>query len=289
MKLISNQRKGELFCIISGLLYGLVGYFGINVIHADISVYTMLFWRFLISTACVTPFILLSTDSIKNQRNESFQAFLSGVVFYSISAIGYFIASRLIGTGLAMVILFTYPAFVMLLNYLMYKTAVGRIYYAAIGLIFIGMLFLVDMQDATFDIAGIGFGLFAALGYACYVVASKKNQISPLISTGMVSAGCMITCFICSLLDATFTIPSDLTVWVNLLCIGIICTAIPIILLLEGLRFISSEKGSILSVLEPIFVVIFGVALLGEHISMMQISGIIIILGGALVTLLSKK
>ena len=66
---------------------------------------------------------------------------------------------------------------------------------------------------------------------------------------------------------------------------GIICTALPILFFLESLKYISSEKASMLTVLEPIFVVIFGVILMHEPITFIQIIGIITILLGALLTL----
>jgi drug/metabolite transporter (DMT)-like permease len=80
----------------------------------------------------------------------------------------------------------------------------------------------------------------------------------------------------------TFTVPTTITAWANVLAIGIIATAIPIQLLLDGLKFISSVKASILSVLEPVMVVVMGLAFLGESISSMQVIGIITVLTGAI-------
>jgi drug/metabolite transporter (DMT)-like permease len=70
---------------------------------------------------------------------------------------------------------------------------------------------------------------------------------------------------------------------------AIICTALPILLLLKGLKYISSEKAAIVSVLEPVFVLLSGIILLGETVSVMQIFGTIIILSGAVITLFSKN
>ena len=66
-------------------------------------------------------------------------------------------------------------------------------------------------------------------------------------------------------------------------------TVIPILLMLYGLKYISSEKASILSVLEPVFVVIFGILLLGESLRFLSAVGIVLILAGALMTLFSHK
>jgi drug/metabolite transporter (DMT)-like permease len=101
--------------------------------------------------------------------------------------------------------------------------------------------------------------------------------------------GCMVTSLIVSLISHTFVFPSSSTVWLHLFGIAIVATVIPILLMLYSLKYISSEKASILSVLEPVFVVIFGILLLGESLRFLSAIGIILILAGALITLFSHK
>src|SRR5438132_7429592 len=110
---LSNENKGTLYAIISGLFYGLVGYFGISVVHANFSISNMLFWRFLISILLIILFLTPKIRQIKINDRAIWGAFISGAIFYSSSSVTYFMASSYIGTGLSMVIFFTYPAFVM--------------------------------------------------------------------------------------------------------------------------------------------------------------------------------
>jgi drug/metabolite transporter (DMT)-like permease len=84
-------------------------------------------------------------------------------------------------------------------------------------------------------------------------------------------------------------IPQNIDTWLNLLVIGVIATVIPILLMLHSLKYISSEKASILSVLEPVFFVIFGVVLLGETLQAWHAFGVVLVLLGALITLFSHK
>ena len=132
-------------------------------------------------------------------------------------------------------------------------------------------------------------GVISAAGYAAYIVFSKKITLPPVISTLMVSAGCATTCFFLALIDGSFVIPSTQFAWGNIAGMSIICTVIPIILLLQALKIISSEKASILSVLEPVFVVLVGIVLLNEYVAWNQIIGVIIVLSGALLSLLSNE
>ena len=285
----SREQKGSLYAILSGFLYGFIGYFGLNAINGNLSVSSMLFWRFLISSIIILLIIIPQLKSTTDSYKSMIMAFISGALYYAISTLLYFYSAQYIGSGLAMVIFFTYPVIIMLLNYIFYGQLIPGIYYLATVIILIGMLFLVDLNTITFDVLGILLGITSSFFYACYIVASKKNSLSPNLSTLMVCMGCMTTSFFVAYFENTFSIPSSLSVWLYLLGIGVVATVVPIVLMLHSLKYISSEKASILSVLEPLFVVIFGVLLLGEELKSWQALGILFVLAGALITLFSHR
>ncbi|HHF7366354.1 TPA: DMT family transporter [Legionella bozemanae] len=287
--MINQEYRGSIYAILSGFLYGFIGYFGLSAMNGNLSASTMLFWRFLISSMIILiimlPKIKKNNDSYKNM----FLAFLTGAFFYGISTWLYFLASNYIGSGLAMVIFFTYPVLIMLLNYFFYGQSIPQVYYFAILVILMGMTLMVDLDALSFNLWGILLGIASAFFYACYIIGSKRNELSPNMSTFMVCLGCMVTSLFVSLLNHSFAIPSSMDVWYHLFGISIIATVAPIILLLYSLKYISSEKASILSVLEPVFVVIFGVLLLGEELDFWGAVGIVFVLTGALLTLFSHK
>ncbi len=283
------MNKGSLYAIASGLCYGLIGYFGIRIIQEDLSVSCMLFWRFFIASLFMGLLILAKRDWTGLISKDSIKAFLSGFFFYGTSTTLYFIASLYLGTGLAMVIFFTFPGMVMLINSLFFKAPFYKTYLAAFAVTMLGMIFLVDTAAFSADLWAIGICLFCAFLYASYIIASKRVTLDSNISTLMVSTGCMMTSFILSLVEGGFFIPETSTCWFNIICMGLIGTAIPILLLLAALKYISSEKASLLSVLEPVFVVIFGILLLGEEVSGKEIAGMGIILSGTILTLIGGK
>lgn len=285
----SADTRGAVYAILSGFLYGFIGYFGISAIHGHLSASSMLFWRFLIASLTICLWMLPQIKQVKDSFKSIKDAFLTGVIFYGTSTLIYFYSSLYIGSGLAMVLFFTYPVIIMLINYFLYGQNIPKSYYFAIFIILLGMTLLVDINKIAFDLAGIFLAIVSAFFYACYMISSKKNQMSPQMSTLMVCLGCMTTSLIVSLTTHSFTIPATSTVWLNLWGIAIVATVIPILLLLYSLKYISSEKASILSVLEPVFVVIFGVILLGEHLQRWSVLGIVFILAGALITLFSHQ
>jgi len=288
--MISREHRGSAYAILSGFLYGFVGYFGISVIRSSISVTNMLFWRFLIASLVMALILTKQLEAAPVSKKEMGLAFINGALFYGLSTLLYFIACPYIGSGLGMVIFFTYPAMVMLLNHFLYGQRIPTIYYSAIAIIIIGMGFFIDTHEMKLDMIGIALSITSAFLYAGYIVSSKKiTSLTPQVTTLMVCLGCMFTCFVFALVTHSLTIPRTLPVWINLFGIAIVSTTVPILLLLYSLNYIRSEKTSILSVLEPIFVLIFGVTLLGEPMKLQYAIGVIIVLTGALLTLFSQQ
>jgi drug/metabolite transporter (DMT)-like permease len=292
IKLLSDQYKGAIYAILSGLSYGFLGYFGVKLMESGLSIYNMLFWRFIISALFIA--LILFSKIVKTPKDSEnahlkilLQVFFSGALFYAPCTIIYFFSSEYIGTGLAMVIFFTYPAIVMLLNKVFFRVKITKNSYFAFIILAVGMILLADPNGFKFDLVGVLLGVLSAAFYAAYIIASSKITVTPLLSTFVVSSGCSFTCFLLAYLENSFYFPSGVVIWLNIMALAVISTAVPILLFLEALKYITAERASMLSVFEPVFVVIFGVLLLGEVVTTAQIVGIVAVLSGALMTFLS--
>jgi len=280
----TKDTKGSLYAILSGFLYGFIGYFGISALNDNLSITTMLFWRFAISTLVIGILLFYKGQKIQINVKETIKAFIYGALFYGGSSITYFMASDYIGTGLSMVIVFTYPVFVLLSNAIFDKHKITKLYYISVSIIMIGIVLLVNNEDMHFDFYGAFLAFVCAMTYAAYVISSKKQMtnMDPLSSSFVVSLSNAVVFFIITKIDNTFMIPTNMGAWINVTGVGLICTALPILFLLEAMKYITSDKASLLSVLEPVCVVVIGVYLLGETLSLSQIIGIILILGAAI-------
>lgn len=281
---------GILCCVLSGLFFGLIGYFGLSATKQSISVYNMLAWRFLIGIV----FLFLIAKLIKRPLRFTPKADAKSVIGYGIflygpCAILYFLAAQMIGSGLAMVIFYCYPAIVMLINIMTGRQNFSVIYGLSVVCISIGMYFLGNIEQSELSFLGIVYSILSAVLYGFYIVFSKDNKVFARESTILLCLGCMLTSIISAYYDGSFFFPESWSVWVDLLGIGIFCTALPMMFLIEGLRYINATHASILSVFEPIFVVFFGVILLGESITGYQGMGIIIVLAASMFSLLENK
>lgn len=284
----NQSLKATLLVALSAILYGFLGLLGTIPLLNKMSISTMLFWRFFIAGCWMLPFALKKNTRIKLSAFNTqtlITLFFLGGIGYALSSEFFFIAARYTGTGLAMVIFFSYPVLVGLLDWIVHKK---KLHFSTIIIMFFmitGLFLLRDRSPETPDALGILFGIFSSLSYALYIIGSKKLTTKVLdssISTMIISFSAALIFMIISLADHSFSFPSSPKIFLVLLILGIFITAVPIQLVLEGLKHISSMRVSIISALEPIITIFVGIFVLHEIIYSYQAIGITIILISAL-------
>lgn len=292
MNFFSDKQKGVLYVIASGLCYGLIGYFGVRIMQEKLSAYNMLFWRFLVSAITIFFFSfwqMKKKNFMRSNFSEIAKIFFLSAIFHGSSSAFYFISSAKIGTGLAMILFFIYPLTVVILNRVFYQTKISRSYIFAITAILFGVTLLADFGGLDVSFIGILFGILAAIFFGFYVFAVQKTSIPPLTLAFVVSLGCCFASAIFAIIDGSFQVPENAQPCFNILAMGVISTALPILFFLRGLEYIDSAKASLLGVSEPLAVLFFGWLLLGEKISAIQLVGSFVILVGGMIALMEKS
>ena len=211
---LTDKTKAFLYCILSGLLFGPIGFFGTMVMNEGISISNMLFWRYAISLGFLFLILLPKISYLKFDASVFRFQILIGILLYGPFSYLYFKASALIRTGLAMVLLFTYPAFVMAIRALFFKKKIPKIYLASIAIVFSGLLLIIEIKSMKADIWGIIFALLCAIFYATYIVAtnSRINTASPLTASITISIGGIIFSLLAVLYENTFKSPYALDI-----------------------------------------------------------------------------
>lgn len=282
------MNKGIFYTSLSAILYGCIGYFGVSLMEAGFSVCDLLLWRFLISSLMLLPCVgLLFQEERSWTPKDLICLFFIGGLFYGGGTACYFEASKIIGTGLGMVLFFTYPIFVVLLSMLFKKSSINLPTLISLALIIIGSILIAFGRgaDLELDFFGLLLALASGLGYGLYVFASKEGckGISPLLSAWVVCAGNTATfCLYAFLVQGDVFFPSSAAVWMDIGCFALVGTVLPIILLLRGMQTLSANKASIIGVLEPVAVLAVGALILKEEVSAWQLVGAIIILLSAI-------
>jgi drug/metabolite transporter (DMT)-like permease len=186
---------------------------------------------------------------------------------------------------LAMVIFFCYPILVAVSSWLLHGHNMNRGMILTLIIMTAGLFMMRNSSAEQMSFIGIFFGIANAICYAYYVMGSKKLSSVAMdsnIFTIMVCFGSSFIFLAISLSMHSFTFPSSSSGFIYVLALGILATALPIQLMLEGLKYVSSLRASIISVLEPLITVIVGIILLNESITTLQMLGSLMVLGSAL-------
>jgi len=134
------------------------------------------------------------------------------------------------------------------------------------------------------DMVGIGLVLVSSVGYAVYTTASRAAlasvQPEPFVATALVATTVSMIPF--GLFSGGLSSPHGVQQWSLILGIGIVGTALPILLFVRGLELIEASHASIIGTVEPLVTVLLGIGLLGEPITKGLVAGGTLILGGAI-------
>lgn len=291
---MDKQLNSAVLIALSSVLYGTIGYFGTNLFQAGLSVRNLLFWRFASAAILLLPFLLLKAKRLIPKREHGFAILIAltlGVLCYGVGTELYFKASFMIGTGLAMVLFFTYPLLIVAYSSIRERRLPNRATVIALGLISLGCSMIGSGGVLHENWLGIGLAVISGMGYGAYILVSKSRLtvLDPVLSTFVICFGCALW-FLVELFLVGESIYSLQTkdIGLNIFLFGLLGTVLPVLFLLKGVANISATKTAILSVLEPVTVLWVGVTVLGEPVTAIQIVGAVVILTSALVVQTSR-
>ncbi len=211
-----------------------------------------------------------------------------GLIGYYLSSFLDFLGLQYISAGLERLILFLYPTLTVLLSALVYKRAIGRKVIAAMVLCYAGIA-LVFMHDLGTKQDGIVLGaalVFAStLSYSIYLVGA--GHAIARIGAMRFTAYAMVVASVASLLQFTVmrplsTLDLPLRVYELAIAMAIFSTVLPVFMLSFAIRRIGSGSASLIGSIGPVSTIYMAYLILGEHISLLQIVGSALVLGGVL-------
>lgn len=289
------MQLGILYAALSGVLYGSIGFFGARLLQSGFTVSDLLFWRFLSSCFLLAPFALpplFKTGYLKQHRKQLVMLLLLGGLFYGSSTSFYFESVRYIGTGLSMVIFYSYPLFVVGLSAFIKREKASIWTLLALACIVIGCTMIAFGEDFTADLEGVVLALLSGFTYGFYVFGTKSGSkhINPLIASFVVCLGNTFAFIVTKLwTHEPFQAPlAQEQMWLTL-GFGAIGTVLPILLLLKAMKTLSANKVAIISVLEPVTTLLVGAIALHETVAFIQAAGAIVVLAGAMFVQLDKS
>ena len=284
------KTRGYLLAIISAFSYGLIPLFIIPIKAIDFSIDTTLFYRFSISAALILCYLIYKKESLMLNHSELIIMIFLGL-FYALSSDFLFLGYDYLTPGIASTILFIYPVIVALIMTFFFKERITKLTILSLVIAIAGV-FVLSAKDSILDInfAGLCITILSALFYALYIVVVNKSKIKAsgskitFYSLLFSSSYYLIKNFI---LGGSLMVP-NMGVFIDFALFSLITTVLSVSALVYAIKLIGSTPTSIVGALEPLVAVGVSVVLFGEVLTISLIVGIILILTGVIINIISN-
>ncbi len=269
--------------LLAGSLWGLIGLFNRNLTAGGLSASSIVVVR-NIGGLTVRGLVLLLLDRsvfrIKLRHLPYF--FGTGIISILLFTLCYFSAQQMCSLAVAAILLYTAPAFVVVLSALLFHDKLTKGKLAALLLAFLGCTFVSGIWSGGLAVTGWGLVLGVASGffYGLYSIFGRYALVhyQPLTVT--------FYTFVFAGAGALFLLkPAELNACLSqapmlLLTAGlvVVSTVLPYILYTRGLAKIDSGKASILASVEPVVAALVGILVFHEPMSIIVVLGLICIL-----------
>lgn len=200
-----------------------------------------------------------------------------------------FIAFVRIEIGLALLVFYSYPAFVALASVIWFGDRLDAVRWSALVVSMLGLtLTLAGAGDlGELDVVGIGLSFLAALTQAFYVLSARHGfaRIPPIEAAAVTMGGATLGYLAIALVTGQLVslgapLANDQALVLVVLA-GLIGAAIPTLCFITGIRLLGAPRAAILATLEPVVGVALAAWLLGEQPAALQLVGGALILVAA--------
>lgn len=275
--------KGVGLAVVSATTFSTLGLFAKLAYSQGMVPAQALAWRFSLA-AIILWALVLGRGGQHRPIREYRNALLLGVLGFSPQAGLYFLAVRFLDPGIASLLLYLYPAFVVGMSLVFLKRRPRLAQLAALLASGLGCV-LTLWTRGDYPVIGYVFGLAVAISYAGYLVAGERvlATLDPVFATTNVMTAAAVVYWIITLASGAFFLPTTPMAIAGVVGIATIGSVIPIITLFAAIRLIGSADASLVSTIEPLFTVLLSALLLGERFTTLQLAGGGLILAGVLI------
>lgn len=235
------------------------------------------FWRAAVGAGCFALHALVTRHRLEVRQLPS--GLVLGVIGVALFFVALPEAVSHTGIGLAWVLLYTAPGFVLISTWLRGSPVRWR----PVGLLVMMLLGVTLVTGGTTTIGGgtgLLWGLVSGAAYAAhYVVGSSTAPGSPL-SRYAFALG------VGALLIAPFVdwAPKTPEAWFHLVSTGVVSTYLPFLALAYALRTVAPTRAAMLATLEPVFATMIAAAAYGDVLGPVTLLGAVLILSAAMLS-----
>lgn len=285
------KKLTGIYILVAAALWGCIGLF-VNALSAlSFSRIQIVGVRMFFAVLTMLPVMLfLGKDGFKIRLKDIWCFAGTGFVSLLLFNICYFYSMQYNSSlSVAAILLYTAPAFVMLISVPLFKEKLTVKKLISLVLMTAGCVFVsgVFSGGAVFSLKGIVFGIGSGLGYALYSIfgrfAINRGYRSATISFYtfvFALLGSFVFCDMPSALSLVFSGSRAIFLSIG---IGFVCCVLPYIFYTKGLEGTDNSTASIIATAEPMLASVVGITVFKDRVSVWLILGIALMISGIII------
>jgi drug/metabolite transporter (DMT)-like permease len=245
---------------------------------------SMLLWRYVIAL----PALFIAAAAIRLNlfvawRRGAWKIALVGATLGVGQTITFWESIRTLDTSLAVLLFYTYPALMLVLDRMLFKRPVRPGAALCVAVILAGAAFIAvpGLRGGTIDLRGLAWAIPSPLIYVFYLAANSVllRQQQPLTGAICLYLG-MAVAFAAIDLVTGLAVPQTADAWLLMVIAGLGPGALVITLFSYSVPRLGPSSYAIIANMELVTVVAVGVTLLGEQMTPERIAGGALIVAG---------
>ena len=279
---------GALAVAAAACIWGTLGLFAKILYAQGVSFEALVAVRACVGWLAVLLFLLMmrGAGTLRVARRDLALLAPLGLVGIGLFYLLYFYTVRESTVGTAAILLYSAPAFVVILAWLFLKEPLNAAKVCAVVLTICGISLVAGAYDpSNLDVSPVVLltGLLSGLTYGLYAVLGKPvaGHLSPpvILSYALAFGSALLILAALPTLDTLVGLTASS--YTLLLMLAVVHTALGFALYTFGIRHLGAGRAAIVATIEPVVAGVLGVMLLGEELTALKALGGLLVLTGA--------
>ncbi|HKK45883.1 MAG TPA: EamA family transporter [Balneolaceae bacterium] len=291
----SDNRLAYIYVMLGAALWGIIGLFINELSLAGFTALQIVTLRVVSAAVMLTMYLALKKpELLKIEWKDTFSFVGTGIFSIVFFNWCYFTAIREVSLSVAVILLYTAPAFVTILSWIIFKEPMTKRKIEALMLTLLGcamVIKVIPVSGQRVSLYGFLVGLGSGFGYALYSIFGKYT-LKKYRSLTVITYTFIFASIVLLPVSGLSIRPDQLSSvhnWEMILGLGFFPTVLAYLLYTTGLSMVESSRASITATLEPVVATLVGVFVFHNVLTAWQLSGMVLVLTAVVLIQMKKK
>ena len=281
--------------VIAAMLFWGMSFIWSKIVFETFSPLATIFLRLVISVVTLFLFMALMKINMKVEKKD-FKYFLLSALFNPfLYFIGENYGLQQVSAFFTSVIISTIPVITPFFVFMFYNEKITKLNIIGLLISFSGVLLIIFSDGITaggnlFGFLMLGMAVISAIFYTIFVkkLSFKYNAVSIIAWQNLIGVFLFLPFFLLFDFNETISANPDYKVLTSLIMLGILASSAAFIFFTYGIQKLGIIKTNFYTNLIPVFSLIFAYIFLGEPLTILKFTGLLIVITGIIFAEIKK-